>query len=151
MAGLGYTSSFENVTVTAAVQDLFEGVTSGTTVITLDRIELQFARTTQENIRLALLTRSTAGSGGTAVTARPQIPRNTVASGVTWNRTVTTPGTAGNTYAAWAWNLVVPFDYVMGADNLKIEIGAGQRFALALLGAPGGAYAAASTIWYTER
>lgn len=151
MAGLGYSVSFENVSPTAAVQDIWEGLTGGTTAITLNRIQMSWQRTTQETLRYGLLLRSTAGSGGTTVTARPLQGKNTTASGVTWNRTVTTPGTAGNFFDAWSWNIVVPFDLVLGKAELEIEIPAGTRFAFALLGAPGGAYAAASSIEYSER
>lgn len=151
MAGLSYSVNFENVTVSAAVQDIWEGLTGGTTAITLHRIGMSWQRTTQENVRYQLLLRSTAGSGGSSVTARALQGKNTTASGVTWNRTVTTPGTAGNVLDSWDWNIVVPFDQVMGKSDLEIEIPAGTRFAFALLGAPGGAYAAASSIVYSER
>ena len=151
MSGMTYSAVFENVSVTAAVQDIWEGLTGGTTAITLHRIKLSWQRTTQENLRYQLLVRSTAGSGGTGVTARATQVKNTTASGVTWNRTVTTPGTAGNILDADGWNLVVPYDSVYGKSELEIEIPAGTRFALALLNAPGGAYSATSTIVYSER
>ena len=151
MAGLTYSVNFENVAISAGVQDIWEGLTGGTTAITIHRIGLSWQRTTQEPVRYQLLLRSTAGSGGSSVTPRPAQGKNTTASGVTWNRTVTTPGTAGNVLDSWNWNIVVPFDNLLGKPELEYEIPAGTRFAFALLGAPGGAYNAASSIIYSER
>lgn len=151
MSGLGYSASFENVTISAGVQDLWEGLTNSSTTITIQRIQISWQRTTQENVRYGLLIRSSGGSGGSAVTARALQNKNSTASGVSFNRTVTTPGSAGNYFDAWDWNLTIPFDYVLGKTDLEIEIPVGTRFAVALLGAPAGAYAAASSIMYTER
>ena len=150
MAGLRYTASFESVSVSAAV-DLLELLTPAGKVITLQRLEVTSMHTAYEPLRLALLLRTTAGTGGTALTPRAD-PGNTIASAVTVNRTVTTPGTAGNILNQWSgWGQVFPFDYVLGKSELEIEIPTSTRVALALLNAPGGARNLGASITWIER
>lgn len=150
MPGRRYTVGFENIAVAAAV-DLLEGLTPAGNVITLQRLEASSNATALEQLRLALLLRTTAGSGGSSVTPRSD-PGNTVASAVTWNRTVTTPGNAGNAlHPGWRWGQVWNFDYVLGKAELEIDIPAGTRFAFALLGAPGASRDMSAAITYIER
>lgn len=151
MSGLNYSVGFENVAVSTVV-DLLEGLTPSGNVITIHRIEFSDDATSLEQLRVQLLLRSTAGSGGTSVTPRAKSPLNSRASAVTWNRTVTTPGTAGNALTqGWRWGQVWNFDYVLGKPQLEIEIPSATRFALALLNAPTASKNFSVEIDYEER
>ena len=151
MSGLMYTVGFESIAV-SAVADLLEGLTATGNPITIHRVEVSDDAIALEQLRLQLLIRTTAGSGGTSVTARAKSPLNSRASATTWNRTVTTPGTAGNPlHNGWRWGQVWNFDYVLGKSELVIEIPAATRFAFALLAAPGSAKSVSASIDYEER
>lgn len=150
MSGLTYTANVAHQTLTNAAQDLLEGLTSADTPITIHRVELSFATINQANTYFAILIRSTAGSGGSAVTPRATQRRNTLAADTAFNRQVTTPGTAGDVLGHWDWNVVAPFDQLYGKPDLEIEIPAATRFALALLSAVG-TLAFSATLSFTER
>lgn len=150
MSGLTYTANVAHQTLTNAAQDLLEGLTSADTPITIHRIELSFATINQANTYFALVTRSTAGSGGSAVTPVATQRRNTLGADTAFNRQVTTPGTLGVSMNTWDWNVVAPFDTVFGKPDLEIEIPAATRFSLALLAAVG-TLAFSATITFTER
>lgn len=150
MSGLTYTANVNHQTLTNAAQDLLEGLTSADTPITIHRVELSFATINQANAYFALVTRTTAGSGGSAVTAVATQRRNTIAADTTFNRQVTTPGTLGAVMNGWDWNVVAPFDELFGKPDLEIEIPAATRFSLALLSAVG-TLAYSATITFTER
>lgn len=151
MSGLRYIASFENVGVTAAVQDLFEIRAAAGVPIKLHRIEITAGVTTQEIGRLQLITRTgSAGTGGSAVTPRAMNPRNTVAAAATIARNVTTVGTPGNVIAGWQWNLVVPFDVVFGKPELEIVIPGGTNLALYIPAALGGTRNMSGNVHFEE-
>jgi hypothetical protein len=150
MSGLTYVASFQNQTLTNAAQDLLEGVTSADTPITIHRIEASFGTINQANTYFQLLIRSTAGSGGSAVTPAVSQRRNTLAADTVFNRQVTTPGTAGVVINGWQWNVVAPFDALLGKPDLEIEIPAATRFAF-FLAAAVGTLATSCSITFTER
>jgi hypothetical protein len=150
MSGLTYSANFTHQALTNAAQDLLEGLTSADTPITIHRVEASFATINQASCYLGLLTRTTAGSGGSAVTAVATQRRNTIAADTTFARMVTTPGTLGVTLGAWEWNVVAPFDQLYGKPDLEIEIPAATRFALALLTAVG-TLSCCAGITFTER
>lgn len=146
---LSYSAQFENVAVSAA-QDLIEVVAAAAVPVTLHRIELSWAGTTQEVCRLQILRRTTTGSGGSAVTPRALHGRNTVAAACTVNRNVTTPGTAGDVLWTYQQNLVVPIDELLGLDALKIIVPGGGRIALNLASAPAASRNCSLTLFFTE-
>jgi hypothetical protein len=150
MSGLTYTANVTHQTLTNAAQDLLEGLTSADTPITIHRIEISFATINQANTYFQLLIRSSAGSGGSAVTAAATQRRNTIGADTAFQRQVTTPGTAGAVLNGWDWNVVAPFDTVFGKPDLEIEIPAATRFALNLSAAVG-TIAYSATITFTER
>lgn len=150
MSGLNYTALFENQSV-SAVQDLLEILTSADTPISVHRIQASAGVTTQEICRVILLTRTTAGSGGSSVTPVATNRRNTLAADATANRQVTTPGTGGVNLHAWQWNLVMPLDIVLGKEDLVIEIPAATRIGLNLASAPGGARSLSGEVEWSER
>lgn len=59
----------------------------------------------EQFIDLSLVTRSGAGSGGTAITEAPVDQGNTRTPSFTANHSVTTPGTLVNTLFPWQWSM----------------------------------------------
>lgn len=150
MSSLNYTALFENQSV-SATQDLLELLTSADTPISIHRLQLSAGVTTQEICRVILQLRTTAGSGGSAVTPVATNRRNTLAADVVANRQVTTPGTGGAQLHAWQWNLVMPLDIVLGKEDLVIEIPAATRVGFSLASAPGGARSMSGEVEWGER
>lgn len=146
---LGYSVTFDPVSVSAAV-DLLEGLTAAGRPAKINRVKMASNYTSLEQLRWALLIRTSAGTGGSAATPRPLNPNNTTSPVTTFNRTVTTPGTAGNIWDQGYWGQVYEFDMVLGKPSLEIEIPASTRFALALLTAPGAARTMNGTIYFEE-
>lgn len=142
LPGLSYSAQFENVSVTAAAQDIFELVCPAGRAAYIWQIDLTCGVTAQEVGRLQLIKRTTTGSGGAAITPRALNRYNTVASAMTsFTRTVTAPGTGTDVYAARQWNIVVPFEFGPRTPDAAggILVPAGERIALHIPAALGGA------------
>jgi hypothetical protein len=135
--GLMYKASVDNISLTAAAQDLIELVAAATVGVLIHAIRITFVPTISSGIpqdvraQLRFLARSTTGTGGVAVTPRPVNPRNTVAASATTTRTVTTPGTAGNVWDADTASVVVPFEKVFTPAQ-RIFVPAATRFCVNL-------------------
>jgi hypothetical protein len=150
MSGLTYTANVAHVALGNATQDLFELLTATGNPITIHRIECSIATINQASTYFQLLTRSSAGSGGTGVTPAPTQRLNTRAAATVFNRTVTTPGGAGVVLNTWEWNVVAPFDSLLGKPDLEIEIPAATRIGF-FLGAAVGTPNASWSISFSER
>lgn len=148
---LPYVVNVENQAIGTSPCDLFEGLSGSVNPISIHRIEVTNDAIALESIRLALVLRTTAGSGGSAVTPRALAPLNTRAAAAVFNKNVTTPGTLGNTFDSWRWGQVYPLDIVLGKPELVIEIPANTRFALAMLSAPAAGKNFSYSIHFTER
>lgn len=152
--GLLYTVNFDNVSITNAAQDIWT-FTAGTESILIHAIRITFVPTITSGVpqdaraQLRQLIRSTAGSGGSAVTPRAQNPRNTVASLATVSRTTTTPGTAGNVMDSDQISIVLPYERVFTPAQRPF-IPAATIWSLNLENALGSAFNASSTIWFEE-
>ena len=154
--GLMYTSRFENVSVTAAVQDIWEIVT-GNNAILIHWVRIDFSPTItsgvaqDERARIQILERSTAGTGGTAVTPAGMHPRNTVASLTTTTRTVvTTQGTAGDIKIDVRPSIITPIELLFSADmRIPVQANSG-RLCILLVAALSGAFNCNSTICFEE-
>jgi hypothetical protein len=149
MSGLNYSVSFENIGI-GATQDLIEITAAAAVPVKIHRIELSWGVTAQEIVRLQILRRTTAGSGGTAVTPSALNPRNTVAAACTVNRNVTTPGSAGDVLWTYQQNLVVPVDELFGLEELKIIVPGGARIGLNLASAPAASRNGSCTVYFSE-
>lgn len=153
--GLMYTSRFENVSITAAAQDIWEIVT-GNASIKLHYISLDFSPTItsgiaqDERARLELIERSTTGTGGSAVTPAGSHPRNTVASLTTTTRTVTTPGTGGDIRFSWRRSIIMPIEIVFTPAMQQELTASSSRLCLNLVAALSGAFNANSTLCFEE-
>lgn len=134
--GLIYTAPFRNISLTAngsSSQDIWELVTPIGVAIKVHQIHLETANNTDERIDLALMLRSTTGSGGSsAITPVARNTRDTVASGITSFKTlVTTPGSAVSTLEAYQWSELAPLD-IIPTPEMRLELSAAaiQRLVL---------------------
>jgi hypothetical protein len=154
--GLMYTSRFSAISITNAVQDIWQLEPAATAGVILHWVKLTFEPTITSGVaqdvraRLQILERSTTGTGGTAVTAQPVHTRNTVAATCVTTRTVvTTQGTAGNIHWDDSPSIIVPYELIFTPD-LRIPIAPSKRLCLFLTTALGAAYNASSTICFEE-
>jgi hypothetical protein len=107
-----YTVPFDNLSVTNdSDQDIWEILAPSDAAVELVHFELYSAVTTDERVRLRLVRRSTAGSGGAGATEVPA--RGTLAAvGTSVTQLNTTPGTAGDVLLAWYWSQLSPLVYL---------------------------------------
>ena len=153
--GLVYTASFSNVSITNAAQNIWEIIAAAGTSLLVHSIRLTFTPTivsgVAQDVRALLNVQliTTTGSGGVAVTPAPLNPRNTVAAVTTFNRTVTTPGSASTVKDSENVSIIVPFERIYTPDQ-RIPIGGGGRLALNLSAGLGTAYNASSEIYFEE-
>ena len=155
--GLMYTAEFSGISITNAIQDIWEIQNSATTSLILHWIKLDLEPTITSGVaqdvrmRLQLVERSTNGTGGSAITPAATHPRNTVASATTAvNRTVvTTQGTIGHIKWADSPSVIVPFERIFTPDT-RIPIPPSTKLCLFLTTALGAAYNASSTICWEE-
>jgi hypothetical protein len=154
-----YTASFSNVSVTNAIQDIWQITASTTASILIHSWRVTVVPTITSGVaqdvrvNLQILNRSTAGTGGTAVTPVAVNKRNTVAASSTWNRTVvTTQGTAGNIVSADQVSIIVPYERIYTPDQRVVlpAAASGSFLSLFLTTAPGAAYNASSEVYFEE-
>jgi hypothetical protein len=153
--GLMYTASFNSVSVTNAAQNIWEVIAAAGTSLLVHSIRLTFSPTivsgVAQDVRAQLNVQviSTTGTGGVAVTPTPVNKRNTLAAVTTFNRTVTTPGTAGAIYDSELVSIIVPFERIYTPEQ-RIPVSGGNRLALNLAAGLGTAYNASSEIYFEE-
>lgn len=126
-----YTVPFDNLTVTNdSDQDLWELTAPAAKAVRLHHFEVYSATTSDERVRLRLLRRTTAGSGGAGAT---EVATDGAAAAVgtavvTLN---TTPGTAGDVLLAWYWSQLSPLIY-LPTPECRIVVPPSGRIALNL-------------------
>jgi hypothetical protein len=153
--GLVYTASFNSASVTNAAQNIWEIIAAAGTSLLVHSIRLTFNPTIVSGVaqdvraQLNIQVITTTGTGGVAVTPAPLNKRNTLAAVTTFNRTVTTPGTAGAIYDSELVSIIVPFERIYTPDQ-RIPISGGNRLALNLAAGLGTAYNASSEIYFEE-
>lgn len=136
--GRVYTVPLDAISVTNSNdQDIFLLATASTKVAVLHAISLTSSYTTDERVRLQLLRRTTAGSGGTGGTVTALDAGNAIAaaSSVTYLRT--TPGTAGAYLAGWQWSQQGEFLYLPTPEDRPL-VAVSSYLALHLATAMGG-------------
>jgi hypothetical protein len=158
--GLMYTAQFSNVSVTNAVQDIWQITSSTSASILIHSWRLTIVPTITSGvaqdvrINLQILNRSgTAGTGGAAVTPVPANKRNTVSASSTWTRTVvTTQATAGNIISGEQVSIIVPYERIYTPDQRIVLPAAATAtyMSLFLTTAPGAAYNASSEVYFEE-
>ena len=154
--GLIYTAQFTGVTVTNAIQDIWEIQAATGIPILIHSWRVTFTPTitsgVAQDVRLSLqiCRRSTAGTGGSAVTPVAANSRNTVAAGGTYTRTVvTTQGTIGNILDGEVVSCIVPFERIYTPDQ-RLVIPGGAKTSLFLTAAPGQAFVTSSEVYFEE-
>ena len=126
-----YTVPFDNLTVTNdSDQDIWELTAPAAKAVRVHHFEVYSATTSDERVRLRLLRRTTAGSGGAGAT---EVATDGAAAAVgpavvTLN---TTPGTAGNVLLAWYWSQLSPLIY-LPTPECRIVVPPSGRLALNL-------------------
>lgn len=153
--GLMYIAAFSDVTVTNATQDLIEMIAAAGVPALVHSIRITFVPTIVSGVaqdvraKLQIVTRSTTGSGGSAVTPSPENTRNTVAAVTTVNKLVTTPGTIGVVKSADQVSTILPFERIFTPDQ-RIPIAGGGRLCLFLATALGAGYQASGEVYFEE-
>jgi len=158
--GLMYTAQFSNVSVTNAIQDIWQisSSTSASILIhswRLTVVPLLTSGVAQDvRINLQILNRSgTAGTGGLGVTPVAVNKRNSVSAVSTWTRTVvTTQATPGNIISGDQVSIIVPYERIYTPDQRLVLPAAGTTtyLSLFLTTAPGAAYNASSEVYFEE-
>ena len=157
--GLMYTAQFSNVSVTNAVQDIWQVTAAVTASVLIHSWRVTVVPTITSGvaqdvrINLQILNRSTAGSGGTAVTPVAVNKRNSVSAVSTWTRTVvTTQGTAGNIISGDQVSIIVPYERIYTPDQRVVlpAAASGSYISLFLTTAPGAAYNVSSEVYFEE-
>lgn len=153
--GLMYTASASNVSLTNVAQNIFEIIAAAGVPVIVHSIRVTITPTIVSGVaqdvraNLNLQRISTTGTGGSAVTPVATNSRNTVAAACTFNRLVTTPGTAGNVLDSENVSIIVPFERVYTPDQ-RIPIPGGTRLALNLSAGLGAAYNTSFEVYLEE-
>lgn len=157
--GLMYTAQFSNVSVTNAVQDIWQVTAAVTASVLIHSWRVTVVPTITSGvaqdvrINLQILNRSTAGTGGTTVTPVAVNKRNSVSAVSTWTRTVvTTQGTAGNIISGDQVSIIVPYERIYTPDQRVVlpAAASGSYISLFLTTAPGAAYNVSSEVYFEE-
>lgn len=153
--GILYLVEFDNVSITNAPQDIAQIIAAAGVPVLIHSWKLTFAPTITSGVaqdvraQMRHLIRSTAGSGGSAITPRAVNQRNTLAAQGTYNRTVTTPGTAGNVLSSEQPSIIVPYERVFTADQ-RILVPGGDNWCMNLEAGLGVAYNASFEMYVEE-
>lgn len=144
-----YSVPFENVTVTAAAQDVWAITTAATKQLILHAFSLTSAYTTDERVRLRLLRRTTAGTGGVAGTVVALDQGNAIAAASSMSYTVTTPGTAGAILYGWQWSQQGELLY-LPTPEMRPVVSVSSYLALNLVAAPGASRTWSGSVTFEE-
>lgn len=147
--GLMYSAAFENATVTDAAQDLLFLATSSSVPLLIHSIRISAGVTTDVRARIQLIRRSTAGSGGTGITAQELFGRNTVSAATTCTHSRTTPGTAGDVLAAEQWSLLVPFEF-LPTPEMRVQVPVSGFIGLHLVAGTGASRSMSGQVIFEE-
>jgi hypothetical protein len=154
--GILYRVFFDSISITNAAQDIIGIAPAAGVPVLIHSWKLTFVPTIVSGVaqdvrgQFRTLQRSTAGSGGTAVTPTPANTRNTLAAQGVYTRTITTVGTPGTVGAAEQVSTIVPYERVFTADQ-RILIPAGTTlWALNLEAGLGAAYNASLEMYVEE-
>lgn len=153
--GIQYLVSADNFSITNAAQDIFQIIAAAGVPVLIHSWKLTIVPTITSGVaqdvraQIRTLIRSTAGTGGVALTPRPNNQRNTLAAAGTYNRTVTTPGTAGNVLGSEQPSIIVPYERVFTADQ-RILVPGGQNWCMNLEAGLGAAFNASLEVQVEE-
>jgi hypothetical protein len=153
--GIMYRVWFDNQSITNAAQDIIVMAAAAAIPILVHSVKLTISPTITSGVaqdvraQLRWLARTTAGSGGSAVTPTAVNPRNTLAAAGTYTQLRTTPGTAGTQGNGELVSIIVPYERVFTADQ-RFVIPGGTSWALNLEAGLGAAYSASLEAYVEE-
>ena len=133
---------------TDADQDLWVLATPAGEQAVLHSFEITSAQTTAEAVRLRLMRRTGAGTGGSSATPKA-LDASTFTPNVTASTLVTAPGTAGDILACWQWTQQGTLLF-LPPPELRILIPASSFLALNIQSALGGARTWSGTVYFEE-
>lgn len=122
---------------TDADQDIWELTAGSGKIVVLHAFSLTSAQTTDERVRLRLMRRTAAGTGGSALTEVPLDAGNAVGATAAVVALATTPGTAGDILKGWQWSQQGELLY-LPTPEMRPIVAASGRIALNLQSAVGG-------------
>lgn len=151
MAGQGllYSATLNNTSSGTAVTDVLVLGTSAAVPILIHEWRMTSAQTTDTRLVVQILRRTTAPTGGAAITPHALNPRNTVAAATTVTSIDTTPGTAGNVLESELWSVLVPYSRIYTPDE-RTYVGISSWIALSFTTAPGTAVNISADIYFEE-
>jgi len=155
ISGRIYSAVFTNVAITA-VQDLFALYAGASKIVALQSIELaQITQTTVGNLRLRvryLPATVTAGSGGSAPTARPFVPGDAAATATVRVNDTTQATTSGTAVDLWSdqWNLLNGYLWVPTTVNRPPVSALSGALIVSLDSAPGSSITCSGSITFEE-
>ena len=133
-----YTAPFDAISVTNdADQDIFMLTAGSGKISILHSFSLTSTYTTDERVRLRLMRRSTASTGGSTATVVPTDAGNGVAAASAVATLATAPGTGGSILHAWQWSQQGELLF-LPPPELRIVVSASGILVLNLQSATGG-------------
>jgi hypothetical protein len=148
--GQGYTITADNITVpnTPSSFDVIQIATAATVPIFVYRIVATANAVAAAIQRVVLIRRSTASTGGTAVTPKPTNGGSAAASSTASYNLVTTTGTAGDQLDSQQWNEFAPYEFNQKPQGILVP--AASWLSLFLPANPAAAFQASFTVEYVE-
>jgi hypothetical protein len=147
--GLMYSANISGVSSGTASTDVLVLGTSSAVSVLIHEIRMTSAATTDVRLNLQICRRSTAPTGGAAITPRALNPRNTVAATATVTSLPTVVGTIGNILDPEQWSVLVPYSRIYTPDE-RILVNASSWVALFFATAPGSASTISAEFLFEE-
>lgn len=145
-----YSVPLDAISVTTdADQDIWELTAGSGKLCVLHSFSLTSAQTTDERVRLRLMRRTGAGSGGSGLTEVPLDAGNAVAATAAVVSLATTPGTAGDIIQGWQWSQQGELLY-LPTPEMRIVVAASGRISLNLQSAVGGTRTWSGSVTWSE-
>ena len=129
-----------------ADQDLFVIGAGSNNKLVIHEFEIYSDATTAASLKLELVRRSTAGTGGSAVTEEPLDPDMTITPTATVTTDVETPGTGTDVLANYFWEQLGPLIHRPAPED-RVIVDVSTFLALQLLTSPGGISVGGYIIW----
>lgn len=144
--GRVYNNVVAEQTIASGNTDVFELMAGAANKYRFLGFELSSGATTSEALRLRLIRRTAAGSGGTAQTDDPARDEGDSTATAAFTRLVTTPGTAGAVLAEFYWDRIRPLVF-LPSPQLQIVVRAGDGLGLEMLTAPTSVTLSCEVVW----
>lgn len=139
MSGLTYRARHPSTAYTNVASVIAQLTTSADTPITINRVKLQanVISSGQAIVVVQFGVYATGHAAGTTGTPLATQRRNTLAADTTFRYASATLGTTFTAIDEFQWNTAMPWEDVMGMEEIKIEIPAASVFAIIFPSGPG--------------